>query len=85
MSDRLFTEPQLRALMFLPADGSWLTKAGRMSAACDSLQFYHRDLCESSWEYFGARGGWAIAHRLTSAGIAERQRREQSPPPGEGE
>ncbi len=75
MSDRCFTAAQLRALRWLPADGSWRIKPNRsVAAALNSLCLYHRDLAVSAFGDFGTRGGRCWRFRLTDLGIDERAR-----------
>lgn len=71
MSATRFTPAQLRALDWLPADGSWRTHAPHtIASALDSLGLYHRELIEQQRGPFGARGGHCRRDRLTPAGIA---------------
>ena len=69
-----FTDPQRRALKWLPSDGSWARKPGKTNAsALYSLKLYHRDLIEIEIGDFGPRGGREFRYRLTTAGQAKQQ------------
>lgn len=70
--ERQFTDAQRRALAWLPPDGTWCGKVGRMGPALDSLRLYHRDLIDSEWADAGPRGGRLLRRRLTAAGIVVR-------------
>lgn len=71
------TEPQLRALLWLPADGAWSGRLAReISPAIDSLAYYQRGLIEVQHGPHGPRGGYMRVTRLTIAGSAERRFRE---------
>ena len=69
MTDIRLTEPQVKALMALPADGSWL----RVS--------YTSELSGLRCDGLVASNIFAVGHcyRLTPAGIAERKKREGAP------
>ena len=73
-----FTKPQLRALEWLPSDGSWRDKTGIMSAALDSLhRLNYRSPSYVDWEFgrkFGANGGEGRRWRLTQYGIETKQK-----------
>ena len=73
------TLPQIRALRWLPADGSWTYPGRANSAAVNSLCLYCGDLVESEWGAFGKRGKSMRRYRLTKAGMVERQRRDAMP------
>ena len=72
-----FTKPQLRALEWLPSDGSWRDKSGIMTASLDSLHRLnwrdrHRSPSYVDWEFgrkFGTNGGEGRRWRLTQYGI----------------
>lgn len=64
MSQRRMTDAQMRALEWLPEDGSWRMKPGRLSAALNSLGLYHKDLLEMEAGNFGPRGSWQRRYRL---------------------
>ena len=69
-----FTKPQLRALEWLPSDGSWRDKSGIMTASLDSLhRLNYRGLPPYvEWEFgrkFGTSGGEGRRWRLTHYGI----------------
>jgi len=67
------TPAQERALLFLPADGSWTTKPlGRMAPAAASLALYHKDLVDYE---FGDFGRW----RLTARGVKAALERARNP------
>jgi hypothetical protein len=71
------TEPQKRALMWLPKDGGWVGNVGRgMSGACGSLALYHSDLCEHSYRPMEMSDVVAHAYRLTHAGLELRRNLE---------
>ena len=75
-----YTAPQKRALLALPADGSWLVNAPRdPSSAIESLRLYHRDLVDIERGHVGPRGGYGRRARLTPAGIAARKALEDTP------
>ena len=59
----IFTTAQRRALLWLPANGSWVTRPfpRKISGAVDSLCIYHRDLVETDY------AGMAVC--LTPPGI----------------
>ena len=65
-----FTRAQRRALEWLPSDGSWKTKPGRLSGALSSLRVGHRGLVEHQFGAFGPRGGYTSRWRLTLEGVA---------------
>ena len=65
-----FTTAQRNALDWLPADGSWRIKPGKLAAALNSLSLSHRGLVECEWGDFGPRGGRELRWRLTSHGVA---------------
>ena len=72
-----FTPTQLRALDWLPSDGSWRIKAGSMSPALDSLRLREswrpERLCEVYYGPVGPRGGRGNRWRLTPTGIEVKQ------------
>lgn len=74
------TGPQLKALDWLPGDGSWKLNPGRLSGALNSLSLAAGSrlcrLCECEWGDFGPRGGRCQRWRLTEAGIAEKASRQ---------
>lgn len=68
--ERRLTNSQLKALAWLPADGSWTIQSpGRLSAAINSLTLFHKDLAEAEWGDFGPRGGRCLRLRLTRQGV----------------
>ena len=71
------TPAQRRALLWLPADGSWRWRAPReVSSAVSSLWRQHRDLCTREWR--GDPGGDGVLnYRLTPAGQALRAQIER--------
>lgn len=69
------TKSQRRALLFLPADGSWSGKLGLSTNSVISLASLHPDLAEIEWRFDPAYGNYRVA-RLTLEGQAERARRE---------
>jgi hypothetical protein len=69
---RRFTPAHRTALEWLPGDGSWARKPGRLSAAINSLGLYHKDLIDIELGDFGPRGGREFRYRLTPAGRQER-------------
>jgi hypothetical protein len=73
----LFTQPQLRALAWLPDDGSWKGPPGRAAPALDSLALYHRGLVDHEWGAFGPRGARQRRFRLTAVGIEAKKRAPQ--------
>lgn len=65
-----FTRAQLKALRWLPDDGSWITHPNRaMASALDSLGLYHQGVMESERGKFGVKGGECRRVRLTQDGI----------------
>ncbi len=76
-----FTKAQKRALLALPADGSWLVNYPRaISSAVESL-YWHAlgNTVELQRGFFGPRGGHARRARLTPAGIKARKALEATP------
>jgi hypothetical protein len=72
-NDPDMTKPQRRALMWLPADGSWVVGVPRsVAAAVDSLCLFYRDAAQTKWGRFGPRGGWCRRARLLPRGVAMR-------------
>lgn len=68
-SDLRFTPAQLRALLWIPADGSWYAAPSDISAAMRSLHWFHPHLVQQDVDC-----GYPRLYRLTPAGIAERVR-----------
>jgi len=66
---KLLTAAQERALTWLPSDGSWKSKPGRLAAALSSLSY--TNCCEYQFGDFGPRGGREQRWRLTPEGIKE--------------
>ena len=62
------TEPQRRALEWLPADGSWRAQPGSLFPAVESARY--AGLAERELGAFGARGGTMYRYRLTTKGKA---------------
>lgn len=67
MSRAALTDAQQRAINWLPHDGAWRTKPGRLTAALNSLSL--RNLAEGEWSPCGPRGGREMRWRLTQAGV----------------
>lgn len=67
-----FTAPQLRALEWLPAEGSKRASNGGVSSALNSLALYHHALVSTAFEPFGPRGSFKRTWWLTEAGIKAR-------------
>jgi hypothetical protein len=68
-----FTEAQLRAFDWLPSDGAWRVKPGRLIQSLNSLSLrggIRMKLIESEWGDFGPRGGRELRWRLTETGVA---------------
>lgn len=63
-----FTKAQLKALEWLPGDGSWATQPGRTERAIHSLILYFPTLAECEFGNFGLRGGSMMRYRLTPRG-----------------
>ena len=63
------TGPQLKALEWLPSDGAWKIKPGRLAAALTSLSY--AKLCEYEFGDFGPRGGSVQRWRLTPEGVKQ--------------
>jgi len=68
------TEAQMRALSWLPADGSWRTKPGRLVAALNSLSLGVSGSVAMRQGNFGPRGGYEQKWCLTDAGRTMRAR-----------
>lgn len=68
-----FTEPQRRALLWLPANGGWSGKPGKMAPALDSLFTYCMTMVDMEQGRIGPRGGWGRRFRLTALGIEARK------------
>lgn len=64
-----YTEPQRRALKWLPSNGSWTKILGEVAPAIDSLHLYHGTLVNVEAGSFGARGGYMRRARLTEVGM----------------
>ena len=76
MSKILLTPAQRRALLWLPADGSW-TKAPRsVSGALGSLVLYYGSLAEA--DFLPGRQKPHYAYRLTAEGMEERRALEDA-------
>lgn len=72
------TDAQKRALLWLPKDGGWREKPGRISAALNSLSVRHGDFLEiEACGFVGLRGAYIYRFRLTPAGIAAREALEK--------
>ncbi len=69
MSDGKLTEAQKRARDWLPADGSWRTDPGRLTAALSSLSIAWPRCVEREWTTCGPRGGMKQRWRLTERGV----------------
>jgi len=65
------TPAQQRAIDWIPKDGAWRIKPGRLSAALSSLWLNFPGCVERNWGKHGPRGGWESAWRLTPAGIKQ--------------
>lgn len=63
------TAAQKRARDWLPADGSWRTDPGRLSAALNSLSFAWPGCVECEWASCGPRGGIKQRWRLNGRGV----------------
>lgn len=71
MSERRFTEPQRKAILWL-VPGQVCGAAPRVvSAALNSLTLYHPDLVTSGWKKT-PRGRAFLAYELTDLGAVER-------------
>ena len=70
MTKTKLTEPQQRAVDWLPKDGSWRAKPGRLVAALNSFCLFHRSFGQMEIGDFGPRGGRCWRYRLTPAGVA---------------
>ena len=68
-----YTVAQKRALEWLPADGGWKIRPGRMAAAISSLSTYYQTFVEAQAGPYGPRGGHTWRYRLTPEGVAARQ------------
>ena len=77
MTDRALTDAQARALVWLPADGAWVSTPRAIAAAVQSLELYHKRLVISDWGWSCGRRPYDRLHyRLTDAGIAARAKIE---------
>ena len=65
------TGPQKRAFEWLT--GTWVRLDRSVSAAVESLCFYHKDLAETRNGPYGPRGGWCRQARLTEAALREKE------------
>jgi hypothetical protein len=76
--DRKLTLPQLRALAWLPIDGSWRMWPGRaFFMALNSLHHYNHDVAEREYGNYGPAGGLCWRYRLTPAGIELKKQRSR--------
>lgn len=76
--DRKLTLPQVRALAWLPGDGSWRVKPRRgFNEAIASLCYYHPDIVEHECGNYGPSGGWCWRYRLTAAGVEIKKQRSR--------
>lgn len=67
------TDAQKRARDWLPADGSWKTNPGRLTAALNSLSMAWQGCVECEWGDFGLRGGRVLRWRLNERGVEVRE------------
>jgi hypothetical protein len=67
------TDAQKRARDWLPADGSWRIKPGRMVSALSSLSIAWPQCVEAEWGKFGPRGGVEQRWRLNERGVEVRE------------
>ena len=65
-----FTESQVKALRWLPEDGSWRGRPARMSSGLESLWFHHRSLVERVWQDQDGIKDGSFRWRLTERGVA---------------
>lgn len=72
------TKAQKRALEWLPADGSWRIKPGRLVSALQSLSMAWPRCVQDEYAQCGPRGGWFVRWRLTYAGVV-RAEKERTP------
>ena len=71
-----FTAAHIRALEWLPTDGTWRLKPDlSIAPALHSLVLYHSNLAVSENGTFGPRGGYCSRFRLTPLGVEEKMRR----------
>lgn len=68
MADVRLTDAQRKALEWLPADGSWRNKPGRLSAALNSLSIYIQGAVSMRQGEFGVRDGFEQQWCLTESG-----------------
>lgn len=66
----MLTAAQTRAFDWLTGD--WRRMDRSVSAAVESLCFYHKDLAETRNGPYGPRGGWCRQARLTEKGMAKK-------------
>lgn len=63
---RRITEPQAKALAWLPSDGSWRVRQPGFGRGIDSLSLRSEKLIEIEFGRFGAKGGWGQRARLSA-------------------
>jgi DNA-binding PadR family transcriptional regulator len=63
------TEAQRRAIEWIPADGSWKAKPGKLTAALSSLSMAWPGGVQCEWAKSGPRGGTEHRWRLTEKGV----------------
>lgn len=71
MSERRFTEPQRKAILWLVPGQICGDAPKTVSAALNSLRLYHPDLVTSGWKQT-PRGRTFLAYELTELGSIER-------------
>lgn len=63
------TDAQNRALDWLPKDGTWRLKPGRLTTALSSLSHRWPNCVECEWGDFGPCGGRYVRWRLNARGV----------------
>lgn len=72
------TKAQKRALEWLPQDGSWRVRPGRLTAALSSLAMAWPHCVQDEYAQCGPRGGWMNRWRLTEIGVARANTERES-------
>jgi hypothetical protein len=63
------TPAQIKAKAWIPVDGSWRSKPGRLTAALNSLSTAWPGALECEWAACGPRAGMQHRWRLTPHGV----------------
>jgi hypothetical protein len=73
------TPAQFKAIAWLPADGTWRVKPGRIVAALNSLSIIWPGCVERQWGPFGPQRGHNQRWRLTVAGVEKLKKPTSEP------